>query len=125
MSARPLLMIPGPVEYESEVLAALGRPTLSHTDPDFAREFGRAIVQMREVFGAPGGQPFIVAGSGTLAMELAAVNIIEAGDRVVVVNTGYFGDRMGAMLDRLGATVEHVRGPLGDVPDVQTIDRAI
>ena len=32
-------MIPGPIEFEPEVLAALGRPTLSHTDPDFAKAF--------------------------------------------------------------------------------------
>jgi alanine-glyoxylate transaminase / serine-glyoxylate transaminase / serine-pyruvate transaminase len=125
MSKRPLLMIPGPVEFEPEVLAALASPSPSHMDPDFAKAFGRALGRMREVFGAPGGQPFVVAGTGTLAMELAAANVVEAGDRVVVVNTGFFGDRMGRILERLGATPEHVRAEIGGVPDLDAIERAV
>jgi alanine-glyoxylate transaminase / serine-glyoxylate transaminase / serine-pyruvate transaminase len=125
MPKRPLLMIPGPVEFEPEVLAALASPSPSHMDPEFARAFGRALVRMREVFGAPGGQPFVVAGTGTLAMELAAANVIEAGDRVVVVNTGFFGDRMGRIVERLGATPDHVRAELGDVPDLAAIEQAV
>jgi alanine-glyoxylate transaminase/serine-glyoxylate transaminase/serine-pyruvate transaminase len=125
MLKRPLLMIPGPVEFEPEVLAALANPSPSHMDADFAKAFGRALVRMREVFGAPGGQPFVIAGTGTLAMELAAANVVEAGDRVVVVNTGYFGDRMGRIVERLGATAEHVRAELGDVPALDAIEKAV
>jgi alanine-glyoxylate transaminase/serine-glyoxylate transaminase/serine-pyruvate transaminase len=125
MTKRPILMIPGPIEFEPEVLAALGRPSLSHTDADFAKAFGGAIRRLRELFGAPTGQPFVVAGSGTLAMELAVANVVQANDRVVVVNTGYFGDRMGKIVERLGATVEHVRAPLGDSPALDAIERAV
>jgi alanine-glyoxylate transaminase/serine-glyoxylate transaminase/serine-pyruvate transaminase len=125
MPKRPLLMIPGPIEFEPEVLAALASPSPSHMDPDFARAFGRALVRMREVFGAPGGQPFVVAGTGTLAMELAAANVVEAGDRVVIVNTGFFGDRMGRIIERLGATAEHVRAEIGSVPDLDAIEKAV
>jgi alanine-glyoxylate transaminase/serine-glyoxylate transaminase/serine-pyruvate transaminase len=125
MPKRPLLMIPGPVEFEPEVLAALASPSPSHMDPDFARAYGRALGRMREVFEAPGGQPFVVAGTGTLAMELAAANLVEAGDRVVIVNTGYFGDRMGRIVERLGATPEHVRAEVGEVPDLEAIERAV
>jgi alanine-glyoxylate transaminase/serine-glyoxylate transaminase/serine-pyruvate transaminase len=122
---RALLMIPGPIEFEPEVLRALGRQTLSHMDPDFGRAFGRALKRMREVFGAPSGQPFVIAGSGTLAMEVAVANLVEAGDRAVVVNTGYFSDRMGAILERLGVKVDHVRAPIGDAPDLAAVERAL
>lgn len=118
-------MIPGPIEFEPEVLAAMAVPSPSHMDLDFARVFGRALVNMREVFQAPSGQPFAIAGTGTLAMELAAANVVEAGDRVVVVNTGYFGDRMGRILERLGATAEHVRAPIGEVPSLEAIEQAV
>lgn len=125
MTERTLLMIPGPIELEPEVLRALGRQSPSHMDPDFARSFGRALGRMREVFGAPNGQPFIIAGSGTLAMEMAVANVVETGDRAVVVNTGYFSDRMGLILERLGAEVEHVRAPVGDAPDLAAVERAL
>jgi hypothetical protein len=116
-SERTLLMIPGPIELEPEVLRVLGRPQLGHMDAEVARAFGRALTNAREVFQAPGGQPFIVTGSGTLAMELAVANVIDPGERAVVVNTGYFSDRMRAILERLGARVDEVRAPLGEAPD--------
>jgi alanine-glyoxylate transaminase/serine-glyoxylate transaminase/serine-pyruvate transaminase len=124
-SDRTLLMIPGPIELEPEVVRALARPQLGHMDPEVTRAFGRVLVNARAVFQAPGAQPFVVAGSGTLAMELAAANLIDPGERAVVVNTGYFSDRMRAILERLGAVVEEVRAPLGEVPDLAAVDRAL
>ena len=125
MTERSLLMIPGPIEVEPEVLRAVGRAAPSHMDPDFARAFGRALGRLREVFCAPQGQPFVVAGSGTLAMEIAVANVVEPGHRAVVVNTGYFSDRMGAILERLGARVAHVRAPVGGAPDPAEVERVI
>jgi alanine-glyoxylate transaminase/serine-glyoxylate transaminase/serine-pyruvate transaminase len=125
MPERTLLMIPGPVELDPEVLRALARPQLGHMDPEVARAFGRVLTRAREVFLAPGAQPFVIAGSGTLAMEVAVANVVDAGDRVIVVNTGYFGDRMRAILERLGARVDEVRAPLGEVPDLAALERAL
>ncbi|MCX6092241.1 MAG: alanine--glyoxylate aminotransferase family protein, partial [Candidatus Bipolaricaulota bacterium] len=78
-------MIPGPVEFEPEVLEALGAPTVSHLAPAFLEAFGSALAAMREVWLCPSGQPLVVAGSGTFAMELAAANLVEPGDRALVV----------------------------------------
>jgi alanine-glyoxylate transaminase/serine-glyoxylate transaminase/serine-pyruvate transaminase len=115
-------MIPGPVEFEPEVLQALGAPTLGHTDPAFIAIFGRALKRLREVCLAPGTQPFVVAGSGTLAMELAVANLVEPGDGALVVNTGYFSDRMAKILERHGAQVTHVRAAPGDVPSLDEVE---
>ena len=119
---RDLLMIPGPVEFEPEVLQALGAPTLGHTDPAFIAIFGRALKRLREVCLAPGTQPFVVAGSGTLAMELAVANLVEPGDGALVVNTGYFSDRMAKILERHGAQVTHMRAAPGDVPSLDEVE---
>ena len=116
MKDRTLLMIPGPIEFEPAVLAALGAPTTSHVAPDFIEAFGQALERMRQVFLCPDGQPFVMAGSGTLAMDLAGANLVEPGDKALVVNTGYFGDRFGALLERYGAEVTHVRAPVGRPP---------
>jgi len=90
MKDRSLLMIPGPIEFEPEVLKALGAPTASHVAPAFIEAFGGALENMRRVWIAPEGRPFIVAGSGTLAMELAGANLTEPGDRALVLSTGVF-----------------------------------
>ncbi|HOU16063.1 MAG TPA: aminotransferase class V-fold PLP-dependent enzyme, partial [Anaerolineae bacterium] len=117
-------MIPGPIEFDPAVLAAMGAPTTSHVAPDFIEVFGQALERMREVFLSPDGQPFIVAGSGTLAMDLAGANLIEPGDKALVVNTGYFGDRYGTLLERYGAEVTHVRAPVGGCPTLEAVEAA-
>ncbi len=125
MKDRTLLMIPGPIEFEPAVLAALGAPTTSHVAPDFIQAFGQALERMRQVFLCPDGQPFIVAGSGTLAMDLAGANLIEAGDKALVVNSGYFGNRFGSLLERYGAQVTHVRAPVGGCPSLEEIEAVL
>jgi alanine-glyoxylate transaminase/serine-glyoxylate transaminase/serine-pyruvate transaminase len=125
MKDRSLLMIPGPIEFDPAVLSALGAPTTSHTAPAFIETFGQALERMRQVFLSQEGQPFILAGSGTLAMDTAGANMVEPGDRVLVVNTGYFSDRFGALLERYGAQVTHVRAPVGGRPDAAAVAHAL
>jgi len=123
MKNRKLLMIPGPIEFTPEVLQAMALPTTSHVAPNFIEVFGQALERLRQVFLCPGGQPFVVAGSGTLAMDIAAANLIEPGDKALVVNTGYFGDRFAAILERYGASVTHAHAPaIGDAPALEDVE---
>jgi len=119
---RPLLMIPGPIEVSPAVQVAFSTAPPSHVSPDCIEAFGRSITSMRKVWQAEAtSQPFIVAGSGTLAMEMAVVNLVEPGDVVVVVNSGYFSDRVVLMLERRGATVHQARAEPGDVPAIPAV----
>ena len=126
MKNRKLLMIPGPIEFTPEVMRAMGMPTASHVAPNFVEAFGQALDRLREVFLCPSGQPFVVAGSGSLAMDMAAANLVEKGDKALVVNTGYFGDRFAAILTRYGAEVTQVRAPaIGDAPSLAEVEAAL
>ncbi len=125
MKGRTLLMIPGPIEFEPEVLAAAGAPTTSHVAPEFIELFAQALGRMREVWRCPSGQPFVVAGSGTLAMEMAAANLVEPGDRVLVISTGYFSERFADILARYGAEVTKLVAPLGDTIDPSEVESAL
>lgn len=125
MSDRKLLMIPGPIEFEPAVLEAMARPTLSHVDPAFIASFSHSLKMMREVWMCPSGQPFVVAGSGTLAMDMAGASLIEPGDRVLVLVTGYFGHRYAEVLKRYGAEVTVLEAPLGDTVPLDEVEREL
>jgi alanine-glyoxylate transaminase/serine-glyoxylate transaminase/serine-pyruvate transaminase len=125
MKDRKLLMIPGPIEFEPAVMEALGEPTTSHVAADFIDLFGHSLEMMRQVFLCPDGQPIILAGSGTLAMDSAGANLVEPGDRVLVVNTGYFGDRYATLLGRYGAQVDQVRAAAGGRPSLEEVENAL
>jgi alanine-glyoxylate transaminase/serine-glyoxylate transaminase/serine-pyruvate transaminase len=125
MKSRKLLMIPGPVEFEPAVMRAMGAPTTSHVASDFIETFGRCLEMMREVWLAPSGQPVILAGSGTLAMDAAGANLVESGDKALVISTGYFGERYANLLERYGAKVTVLRAETGEVVDPELIDRTL
>ncbi|PKH52373.1 alanine--glyoxylate aminotransferase family protein [Tenacibaculum sp. Bg11-29] len=125
MKSRKLLMIPGPIEFESEVLQCMAIPTPSHVDPDFIDTFSNSLKLMKEVFQCPSGQAFIVAGTGTLAMDMAAANLIEAGDKALVISTGYFGLRYAEILKRYGAEVDILEAELGDIVSMERIEQQL
>ena len=125
MKNRSLLMIPGPIEFDPAVLAALGAPTTSHLAPGFIEAFGQALERMREVFLCREGQPFVLAGTGTLAMDCAGANLVEPGDKALVVNTGYFSERFAALLARYGAQVAQVNAPVGGRPTLADVQAAL
>jgi len=115
-------MIPGPIEFEPSVMQAVGMQTTSHVAPDFIASFGHALEMMREVWLAPGGQPFIIAGTGTLAMDMAGSNLIEHGDNALVISTGYFGDRYADLLRRYGANVTLLKAATGETVKVSEVE---
>ncbi len=122
----PLLMIPGPIEISPAVVRAAAISPPSHVSPTIIESFGSAIEQMRHVWlSEPSSQPFIVAGSGTLAMEMAVTNLLEPGQRALVVNSGYFSDRMATMLERRGVLVSQLRASLGHAPDPSKVNTAL
>ena len=129
MKNRKLLMIPGPIEFDSDVMAAMSSPTTSHVAPNFIEIYGQALEKTRKVFLADGenefGQPFILAGSGTLAMDTAASNLVEPGDKVLQVVTGYFSDRMQEIFERYGALVERVEAAPGDRPSLDQAEESL
>jgi alanine-glyoxylate transaminase/serine-glyoxylate transaminase/serine-pyruvate transaminase len=125
MKSRKLLMIPGPIEFEPEVLQAVGAPSSSHVAPDFIESFGNCLGMMKEVWQCPSGQAFVVAGSGTLAMDLAGANLIEPGDNALVISTGYFGERYADLLKRYGANVVILRAPVGETVPLDIIEKEL
>jgi len=122
----PLLMIPGPVEVSPGVLAAAAGPPPGHTAPRLIEAFSTSLGRMRQVWQADAtGQPFILAGSGTLAMEVAAANLLEPGDRALVLNTGFFSERMTTILGRTGASVVEIAAPVGEAPGMDRVREAL
>jgi alanine-glyoxylate transaminase/serine-glyoxylate transaminase/serine-pyruvate transaminase len=108
-----LTMIPGPTPVHPRILAALARPTVSHLAPHFVETFRNALRDFGTLCRSEAGQPFIVAGGGTLAMEMALVNTVRPGERLLVVSQGYFGDRFAECAAAFGIECELLRSEWG------------
>jgi alanine-glyoxylate transaminase/serine-glyoxylate transaminase/serine-pyruvate transaminase len=123
---RPLMMIPGPIELSPRVQEALAAHPPSHTSGALIESFGRCLEMTRVIMCASDdAQPFIITGSGTLAMEVAACNVMAPGERALVVSTGYFSARMSEVLRRRGVEVVEVGAAPGGQPSIETLEAAI
>jgi alanine-glyoxylate transaminase/serine-glyoxylate transaminase/serine-pyruvate transaminase len=103
----------------------MGEPTTSHLAPEFIEVFGQSLQNLRTVFGSPSGQPLVLAGSGTLAMDCAGANLVEPGDKALVVDTGYFSERFAMILERYGAQVTRISASPGNRPSLEQVKAAL
>ncbi len=125
MLERDLLMIPGPTMVDPAVLRAMEAPVRSQVSPEFLEIFGSALENLRVVFGARGGTPYVFAGSGTLALEFGAANLIEPGDRVLVIDTGVFAYRFNQVCERYDANLTVLSAPVGETVPLDQIEREL
>ncbi|KAK7056205.1 hypothetical protein VNI00_002757 [Paramarasmius palmivorus] len=120
-----LLVIPGPIEVSDDVLFANAHPSMSHVSPDFIPVFGDCIRMTRKVLFTKNGQPFLIAGSGTLGWDQVSANLIEPGDDVLVLHSGYFGDSFADCLTTYGANVDQVKAEIGAAVAIPEIEKAL
>lgn len=125
MIGETLTMIPGPTPVHPRILAALARPTVSHLAPAFVEAFRTALADFRALCQSSSGQPFIVAGGGTLAMEMALVNVVAPGETVLVISQGYFGDRYTELATAFGLRCEVLRSEWGHAVPVEEVARRL
>jgi len=110
-----LLLGPGPSNPDPRVLAAQASPMIGHLDPEFIKLMDRIKAMLREVFRTANEFTIPVSGTGSAGMEAAFVNFIAPGDRVVIGVNGVFGTRMTEVAFKIGARVERVTKPWGQV----------
>ena len=123
-SGRHFLQIPGPTNVPDRVLRAMDMPTIDHRGPEFAA-LGRAVLEgVRSVF-QTSGDVVIYPASGTGAWEAAIVNVLGAGDRVLMYETGQFATLWREMAGRLGLEVEFVPGDWRHGVDPADVERRL
>ena len=126
MTSERLLLGPGPSPVSARVMHALTHPVLSHLDPEMMTTLDDIRRRLDWAFGAADGAfSLAVSGTGTSGMEAAVANVTTPGARVLVVVTGYFGDRLAQIFQRYGATVSRLDVEWGRACDPAAVERAL
>lgn len=114
-----LLMGPGPSCIPGEVYKALSCNTLGHMDYYFIQIMDEIKNLLKELLRTKNLLTLPVSGTGSAGMETCFVNLIERGDRVLILINGVFGKRMEDVATRLGAKVDRIEFEWGTpvVPD--------
>jgi alanine-glyoxylate transaminase/serine-glyoxylate transaminase/serine-pyruvate transaminase len=101
-----LLMGPGPSMVSPAVYQALAKPTIGHLDPTFIGLMDAVQDDLRSLLNTGNALTLPISGTGSAGMETGFVNLIEQGDRVLILSNGVFGTRMTEVAGRLGAEVD-------------------
>lgn len=106
-TGRHFLQIPGPTNTPLAVLSAIARPVIDHRGPEFQKLAKDILHRLRFVFRTR--RPVVIyPASGTGAWEAALVNTLSPGDKVLMVETGWFATLWRRMAERLGIDAEFI-----------------
>lgn len=92
MENKRMVMIPGPTPVVKSIQEQMGREVQAFGDPRFVSDYKDVISDLGTIVNCS-GQVFCIAGTGTLAMEMAISNTTKRDDPVLIVSHGFFGDR--------------------------------
>jgi len=119
------LMGPGPSDVHPRILSAMARPTIGHLDPLFVAMMDEVKGMLQYAFQTKNELTIPVSAPGSAGMETCFVNLVEAGDKVVVCQNGVFGGRMKENVERLGATAIMVEDEWGKAVDCAKVEAAL
>jgi alanine-glyoxylate transaminase/serine-glyoxylate transaminase/serine-pyruvate transaminase len=120
-SGREFLSIPGPTTVPDEVLNAMHRPAIDIYSGPLEGITMSCLDDLRRVF-RTAGRTYIYAANGHGAWEAALVNVLSAGDNVLILESGLFATGWGEMAAMLGVEVETLPGDYRRAADPAAVE---
>jgi len=121
----PLLMMgAGPVPIPERVAAA-NSIVINHLGDTMAQIIEQVKAMSRYVFQTESQHILGVAGPGSAAMEMAIVNLVAPGTKVLSICNGFFSGRLAEMAERAEADVERMIIADGQAASPDDVERQL
>ena len=118
------LLSPGPTPVPEEILQIMSEPMVHHRTPAFKAMVGQAIEGLKYVFQTE-NDVLIFSASGTGAMEGAVSNVLNKGEKAIIIRNGKFAERWGEIAEKYGIESLYVDLPWGTVGQPATLDNLL
>lgn len=125
MGEAPRLLIPGPVPIDPRVMVELSKPANPHYGDEWVLKYAEVLEMMRRLFQVRSSAVYPIAGPGHLALETLAFTLLRPGDRVAVVDNGFFGARCAEVLRAHHLKVDVITANWGEPPELSEIEHAV
>ncbi len=116
-------MIPGPTEVSKRILKVIGEQVLPHYGEVWKPIYDETINLLRKLF-KTSGDIYIIPGAGSLAVEMAAVNLMDERTVAIIPSNGYFGERLQEAFKVYGKVVK-VDFEFGKPIDVDKVEETV
>lgn len=124
MAKRNLLLTPGPTPVPPQALEVMANPIIHHRTPQFRGIIEDVVADLKAIFKTK-NDVYVIAGSGTVAMEASVVNFLSVGDKILVVRGGKFGERFADIGKAYGLDVETIDVEWGTAVDPKEIEKRL
>ena len=118
------LFTPGPTPVPEEVLLELARPMFHHRTADYRKMLEQVTKDMQYVLGTA-QEVYTITGSGSAAMEASVASVVAAGETMISVRGGKFGERWSELGEAFGAKVINLDIPWGEPVTPKQIEDAL
>ena len=124
MDDKFMLMIPGPTPVPESVLQAQAKHLIGHRSGEFSQIMGDIAENLKWLHQTE-NDVLMLTASGTGAMEAGIINVLSAGDRVLVGSNGKFGDRWAKVCRAYGLQVDTITAEWGKPLDTGAFQTAL
>ncbi|PEB89657.1 alanine--glyoxylate aminotransferase family protein [Bacillus toyonensis] len=114
------LMVPGPTPIPNEVIHAGMQPMIDERTPEFGILFSRLLNNLKEILNT-NNDILIFSSSITGACESTIQNLFSSGDRVLIINNGFFAERWIEICKAYGVIVEEIKCGFGQEIDFTAV----
>jgi aspartate aminotransferase-like enzyme len=114
------LFTPGPTPILPAAQRAMASAEMHHRTADFRALYQKVLSDLK-IFVGTKNDVLLLSASGTGAMEAAVTNLTSAGDRVLVVTAGKFGERWRDLAAAFGCRVDMAEAAYGETVSMDAI----
>jgi aspartate aminotransferase-like enzyme len=118
------LLTPGPTPLPPQVSESMARPIIHHRTPQFQAILKEAGEGLKYVFQTK-NDVFILACSGTGAMEAAVINLLSPADTALTIQGGKFGERWTEICQGYGINTEVIDVEWGKAIEPREIEKRL
>ena len=115
---------PGPTNIPDSILRAVSQPTVDFMGPAFLAIYDSCMEGLKRVLKTT-QHVFFYTASGHGAWEASLVNVLSAGDTLLIVESGYFSQGWTEMAEALGIKVQTVAADWRRGADVAAVQAAL
>ncbi|ABR29988.1 class V aminotransferase [Thermosipho melanesiensis] len=124
MIKKNYLLAPGPTPVPFDILLEGARETIHHRTPQFVSILEETLNELKYLFQTE-NKVYTLLSSGTGALEAAITNLLNPGDKAIIVEAGKFGERWREIAERFNINVVSIKLEWGEAVTPEQIKEAI
>ncbi|MBO8139157.1 MAG: alanine--glyoxylate aminotransferase family protein [Thermosipho sp. (in: Bacteria)] len=124
MIKKNYLLAPGPTPVPSDILLEGAKETIHHRTPQFISILEETLENLKYLFQTK-NRVFTLLSSGTGALEAAVSNLLNPGDKAIIVEAGKFGERWREIAEAFNINVVSLKLEWGEAVTPEQIKETI